>query len=129
MPLMAQFPLLMASYVKHGHDAAAEPLQSRGDQVGRAQLTGSAEHFRIIVRGSNWTVANQGVLAESVPTTSSDTAFKRFCDEHYPRPCLPGGTDCSTGSTCIWIGSWLQHSFFPVRIGTLHGVALVSDGV
>ena len=56
-------------------------------EVGRAQLTESAsstaKHFRIGVRGRNWTAVNQEVLADLVPSAASDTVFERFCDEHF----------------------------------------------
>ena len=56
-------------------------------EVGRAQLTESAsstaENFRIGVRGGNWTAVSQEVLADLVPSAPSDTAVKRFSDEHF----------------------------------------------
>ena len=86
MLLWAQFPWLMASWGKLGHDPAARPSESKPSkswdlgnasrrghwfcgltveevmsqqEVRRAELAGSTsrlvEHFRICVRGSNWT--------------------------------------------------------------------------
>ena len=112
MPLWAQFPWLVASWEKLGHDPAPRVSRQRLGacqrflptstlllrgltveevmsqlEVRRAQLAGSAsksaENYRMSVRGGNWTAANWGVVADLVRSEASDTASERFCNEHF----------------------------------------------
>ena len=97
MPLLAPFPWLMARCEKLGHDPA--PLPSRtepptsgglsgmpnGGSQGSACKIGVEVGRKCLDERAGWQLDGRqpGVVSDSVPSEASDTASKRFCNEHF----------------------------------------------